>query len=98
MASFRPFANLHLRVITNHIERDWTQRREPLALRMYATVQVPSVGETQSDDVERRDIPVRIDYFDESAEFQVYEPCVFISAFGSFEIISGELRMMTPHY
>jgi hypothetical protein len=91
MASFRPSAQLNLRVTTNRIERDRTQRREPLALRMYATLQVPLAGETQSDDVEGREIPISIDYFDESAEFQVYEPCVFISAFGSFEIISGEL-------
>ena len=44
MASFRPSALLNLRVTTNHIERDRTQRREPLALQMYATLQVPLVG------------------------------------------------------
>ncbi|GFG21446.1 hypothetical protein IFM5058_11047 [Aspergillus udagawae] len=76
-------ATIHIRDFIDCVEPDPTRPSKNLALQLRLSLNIPDKDE-QSDDVTQGDIPTLIRFFSQTTRNEIYQPNVFIYAWGSF--------------
>jgi hypothetical protein len=85
MASNRTLpAVLHIRDFIEDVAPDPTRPDKRLAMQLKSPLNIPIQLSMQSDDVEVQEIPTMICFFCETGHSHLYEPEVFVYAWGPF--------------
>jgi hypothetical protein len=75
---------LHMRDFVEHVGPDPTRPGKSLAMQLQSPLNIPFQLDAQSIDVQGQEIPTLIRFFCETAHLPLYEPEVFVYAWGSF--------------
>jgi hypothetical protein len=82
-------AILHIRDFIDHVEPDPTRPGKGLSMQLRVSLNIPE-KDVQSEDVEQKDIPTLIRFFNEGNRPGLYQPNAFVYASGSFLTSSSD--------